>query len=69
MRDLLLVGIDVGTTFCKAAVVDLGGAAISHGRVFTPWRRVPTGAEIEPERFVDAAASAAPPRSSGARWA
>jgi sugar (pentulose or hexulose) kinase len=58
MRDLLL-GIDVGTTYCKAAMVDLGGAAVAHARVFTPWRRVPTGAEIEPERFVDAAASAA----------
>jgi sugar (pentulose or hexulose) kinase len=54
-----LVGIDVGTTFCKAAVVDTDGAARAHGRVLTPWRRVPTGAEVEPERLVQAAVSAA----------
>ncbi|MBD0283767.1 MAG: hypothetical protein ICV69_16495, partial [Thermoleophilaceae bacterium] len=58
MRDLLL-GIDVGTTYCKAAAVDVGGPAIAHARVFTPWRRVPTGAEIEPGRLVEAAATAA----------
>jgi sugar (pentulose or hexulose) kinase len=55
----LLVGIDVGTTYCKAAVVDGDGMAGAHGRVFTPWRRVPTGAEVEPERLVQAAVSAA----------
>jgi sugar (pentulose or hexulose) kinase len=55
----LLVGIDVGTTYCKAAVVDGDGMARAHGRVFTPWRRVPTGAEVEPERLVQAAVSAA----------
>ncbi|MGH2742467.1 MAG: FGGY family carbohydrate kinase, partial [Thermoleophilaceae bacterium] len=54
-----LVGIDVGTTYCKAAVVDGDGAARAHGRVLTPWRRVPTGAEVEPERLVQAAVSAA----------
>jgi sugar (pentulose or hexulose) kinase len=58
MPDLLL-GIDVGTTYCKAAVVDLSGAEIAHARVFTPWRRTATGAEVEPGRFVEAAASAA----------
>jgi sugar (pentulose or hexulose) kinase len=54
-----LVGIDVGTTYCKAAVVDGDGAARAHGRVLTPWRRVPTGAEVEPGRLVQAAVSAA----------
>ncbi len=54
-----LVGIDVGTTYCKAAVVDGDGAARAHGRVFTPWRRVATGAEVEPERLVQAALGAA----------
>jgi sugar (pentulose or hexulose) kinase len=54
-----LVGIDVGTTYCKAAVVDGDGAARAHGRVPTPWRRVPTGAEVEPGRLVQAAVSAA----------
>jgi sugar (pentulose or hexulose) kinase len=54
-----LVGIDVGTTYCKAAVVDDDGAARAHGRVFTPWRRVATGAEVEPARLVQAALDAA----------
>jgi sugar (pentulose or hexulose) kinase len=54
-----LVGIDVGTTYCKAAVVDGDGAARAHGRVLTPWRRVPTGAEVEPKRLVQAVVSAA----------
>jgi sugar (pentulose or hexulose) kinase len=55
----LLLGIDVGTTYSKAAVVDTGGAALANARVFTPWRRVPTGAEVEPERLVEAALAAA----------
>jgi sugar (pentulose or hexulose) kinase len=54
-----LLGIDVGTTYCKAAVVDGDGAASAHGRVLTPWRRVATGAEVEPERLVEAALGAA----------
>jgi sugar (pentulose or hexulose) kinase len=55
----LLLGIDVGTSACKAAVVDAKGAERSHGQAATPWRRVPTGAEIEPEAFVQAALAAA----------
>jgi sugar (pentulose or hexulose) kinase len=58
MRPGSLVGIDVGTTYCKAAVVDGDGAARAHARVLTPWRRVSTGAEIEPERLVEAALTA-----------
>ena len=54
-----MVGIDVGTTYCKASVVDRDGAPRAHGRVLTPWRRVATGAEVEPERLVEAAVSAA----------
>lgn len=54
-----LLGIDVGTTYCKAAVVDPDGAERAHGRVLTPWRRVPTGAEVEPERLAEAAVGAA----------
>jgi sugar (pentulose or hexulose) kinase len=54
----VMVGIDVGTTYCKAAVVDGDGATRAHGRVLTPWRRVSTGAEIEPKRLVQAALSA-----------
>jgi sugar (pentulose or hexulose) kinase len=65
MRDLLL-GIDVGTTNCKAAVVDAVGAERSHGRAPTPWRQVPTGAEAEPEALFGAALAAARAALAGA---
>jgi len=43
----LLVGLDVGTTSCKAVVFDDAGVARSVGRARTPWRQVepadPTG--------------------------
>jgi sugar (pentulose or hexulose) kinase len=55
----LLLGIDVGTSNCKAAVVDAGGRELAHGQVATPWRRVPTGAQTDPEDLVAAAAQAA----------
>jgi sugar (pentulose or hexulose) kinase len=58
MTDLLL-GIDVGTSACKAAVVDLDGVERSHGQVPTPWRTVPTGAEVDPHALFEAAATAA----------
>lgn len=44
----LLIGIDVGTTFCKAAVVSPEGVELAHGSRPTPWTPVPTGAEIDP---------------------
>jgi len=55
----VLLGLDVGTTSVKAAVVGLDGAEIAHGRAPLAWRRVPTGAEADPEAFVDAAREAA----------
>jgi len=58
MTDLLL-GIDVGTTACKAAVVDRAGVERAHGQAPTPWQRVPTGAEIDPEALCAAALAAA----------
>jgi sugar (pentulose or hexulose) kinase len=58
MSDVLL-GIDVGTTACKAAVVDAGGAERAHGSAPTPWDRVPTGAEIDPHALVQATLDAA----------
>jgi sugar (pentulose or hexulose) kinase len=64
MSDLLL-GIDVGTTNCKAAVVDAAGAERAHGRAPTPWRQVPTGAEAEPEALFEAALAAARAALSG----
>ena len=54
----LLVGIDVGTTVTKAAVVGLGGKEVSWGKAPTPWRPVPTGAEVDPFELFDAAMSA-----------
>ena len=42
--DELLVGIDVGTTACKAAVVRASdGTEVAHGAARTPWTVVPTG--------------------------
>src|SRR5215216_4870268 len=57
-RDELLLGIDVGTTSCKAAVVSLAGAELAHGRAPVEWQRVPTGAEIAPAGIVAAAVAA-----------
>jgi sugar (pentulose or hexulose) kinase len=55
----LLVGIDVGTTLCKAAVVRAAdGAEVAHGSARTPWTEVPTGAELAPERLLEAALAA-----------
>ncbi len=50
-----LVGIDVGTTMTKAAVVGPDGEEISWGSVPTPWRAVPSGAEADPGDLFDAA--------------
>jgi sugar (pentulose or hexulose) kinase len=54
----LLLGVDVGTSACKAAVVDSDGAERAHGQSITPWRRVPTGAEVDPEALFEAAVAA-----------
>jgi sugar (pentulose or hexulose) kinase len=59
MSDVLLLGIDVGTSNCKAAVVDAAGAELAHGSTPTPWQRVPTGAQIEPDALLAAAVEAA----------
>ncbi len=55
----MLLGLDVGTTSCKAAVVTHGGREVAHGRARVPWRRVPSGAEIDPGLLFDAALTAA----------
>ena len=59
MTTELLLGIDVGTTFCKATVVSLEGRELAHGRVRTPWRAVPTGAELDPRALIEVALTAA----------
>jgi sugar (pentulose or hexulose) kinase len=55
----LLLGLDVGTSAVKAAVVDEAGRELSHGRAKTPWRQVPTGAELDPDALLAAAHEAA----------
>jgi sugar (pentulose or hexulose) kinase len=59
MTDELLLGLDLGTTYAKAAVVDLNGGELGHGRAPSPWRRVPTGAEMDPGDLLAAAVAAA----------
>ncbi len=55
----LLLGIDVGTTTCKAALATPDGTEVAHGRRLTPWRPVPTGAEVDPLALAETAAAAA----------
>lgn len=59
MKEPVLLGIDVGTTFCKASIVSAAGAELSHGRQRTPWQPVPTGAEIAADALLGAVAAAA----------
>lgn len=58
MSDYLL-GIDVGTSWVKAALVTPDGGEEPAQRVATPWRPVPTGAEAGPEHLLEAAIEAA----------
>jgi sugar (pentulose or hexulose) kinase len=55
----LLLGLDVGTTSCKAAVVTPQGEEVAHGQAPLRWTTVPTGAEIAPAGFVACALAAA----------
>jgi sugar (pentulose or hexulose) kinase len=55
----LLLGLDLGTTSCKAAVVTHEGDELAHGRARVYWELVPTGAEIAPQGLLDAALAAA----------
>src|ERR671919_161415 len=59
LDEVVLLGIDVGTTFCKAAVVAPDGRELAHGRARTPWQPVRTGAEIAPDALVRVACEAA----------
>ena len=54
----LLLGIDVGTTWCKAAVVSVDGRELSHDRAPVSWRTVEGGAEIDPEQLFELAVAA-----------
>ena len=55
----LLLGIDVGTSACKAAVIDARGVELAHGQVPTPWEPVATGAELDADTLLGAVADAA----------
>ena len=57
-QDGVLLGIDVGTTLCKAAVIDLTGAERSHERARTPWRTAGNETECDPGDLLAAAIDA-----------
>jgi sugar (pentulose or hexulose) kinase len=63
----LLLGIDVGTSACKAVLLDPDGLERANGQSATPWERVATGAEIECEALYEAAVAASRAALAGAR--
>jgi sugar (pentulose or hexulose) kinase len=50
-----LLGLDIGTSSCKAQLLDTAGAEVATGRAPTPWREVPTGAELDAEQLLASA--------------
>ena len=62
----MLLGLDLGTTSCKAAVVTFAGDEVAHGQAPLHWTAVATGAEIDPAVFVDCALAAAREALAGA---
>jgi sugar (pentulose or hexulose) kinase len=62
----LLLGIDVGTSACKAVLLDRAGVEHARGQSATPWERVATGAEVECEALFEAAVAAARAALAGA---
>jgi sugar (pentulose or hexulose) kinase len=63
----LLLGIDVGTSVCKAVVLDRAGADRARGQSATPWKQIATGAEVDCEALFEAAVAAARAALAGAR--
>jgi len=61
--DSLALGLDVGTTAIKAAVVDAAGHELAHGRAPTPWR----GTELDPGELLAATITAAEAALDGRR--
>ena len=59
MSDLLL-GIDVGTSACKAAVVDASGAELAHGQAATPWETYPESVGVHAASAVTVACHEGP---------
>jgi sugar (pentulose or hexulose) kinase len=62
----LLLGIDVGTSACKAAVLDRDGVERAHGQAATPWQRMARGAEVECDALFEAAVAASRAALAGA---
>jgi sugar (pentulose or hexulose) kinase len=58
VKQVLLVGLDVGTTTVKAVVFDEDGTALAEGRADTPWSVSPQGVQLEAAGLLEAAASA-----------
>src|SRR3954471_18335848 len=61
--DSLALGLDIGTTAVKAALVDRAGNEVAHGRAATPWR----GTELDPDELLAAALDAAAQALDGRR--
>jgi sugar (pentulose or hexulose) kinase len=53
-----LVGLDIGTTSCKAVVMAPDGREVAWGRAPTPWTTTPLGTQTDGEALVQAARSA-----------
>jgi len=66
VSDPVIVGIDVGTTSAKAAVVDGSGREVARGRAPVPWVSVRTGAEIDASDLFASAVLAAQRALDGA---
>jgi sugar (pentulose or hexulose) kinase len=58
MSGTYYLGLDVGTTTSKAVVFADSGEAVASGRAPTPWRVVPTGAELDARALLDSAIAA-----------
>ena len=53
-----LVGLDVGTTSCKAVVMAPDGREVAAGRAPTPWTTTALGTQTDGEAIIDAARAA-----------
>ncbi len=53
LADVYLIGVDAGTSTCKAALVSTDGRIVRVGRAPTRWSLTPTGPETDPESFID----------------
>ncbi|HXD24334.1 MAG TPA: FGGY family carbohydrate kinase [Propionibacteriaceae bacterium] len=58
MRNMLFVGLDVGTKTSKAVVFTEDGDTVASGRADTPWTFTPTGAELDAGALLTAAKAA-----------